>query len=233
MAQSAAWLGPYEYTAGHLKVARAANAQARLIVNDFQLDGGYLALLDSLKERGKFLFDIVGLQSHMHSAPWSLTAVWQLCETYRVLGLPLHFTEVTVLSGPRRGPGEDWGPTEPALEEAQADYVEEFYTLLFSHPAVGATVWRDLSDRAAWQRAAAGLLRADMSPKPAYERLHALIKGRWWTKTTGETNRDGDFKLRAFRGLHKVTVTLPGGGETSKVVGWEAKGAQYCEIVVP
>lgn len=233
MAQWGAWLGPFEYTAGHLKVARAANPQARLTVNDYQLDAGYLSLLDSLREQGKFLFDIVGLQSHMHGGPWPLAKVWRTCETFRVLGLPLHFTEITVVSGPRRGRGENWGPTEPALEAAQADYVGNLFTLLFSHPAVGAAIWWDLSDRGAWQRAAAGLLRTDMSPKPAYERLHALIKGQWWTKAAGETNQDGDFKLRAFRGLQKVTVTLPDGRQVAKVVGWEGPAKKRCEIVVP
>jgi len=233
MAQWAALLGPFAYTAGHLKLARAANPQAQLTVNDYQFDAGYLALLESLKERGKFLFDVVGLQSHMHGGPWPLKRVWETCETYRVLGLPLHFTEMTVLSGPRLGPGEQWGPTEPGLEAKQAEYVEKLYTLLFSHPAVGAAIWWDLSDRAAWQRAAAGLLRQDMSPKPAYERLHALIKGRWWTKASSETDERGEFKLRVFRGLHKVTVTLPSGVDVSQVVNWDAKGAGRYEVTVP
>lgn len=233
MAQWAAGLGPEAYTAGHLRVARQADPQARLTVNDYQVDAGYLALLDSLKERGKFLFDVVGLQSHMHGAVWPLSRVWETCEMYRVLGLPLHFTEITVLSGPRLGPGENWGPTEPALEATQADYVERLYTLLFSHPAVGAAIWWDLSDRGAWQRAAAGLLRADLSPKPAYERLHALIKGRWWTKAQGETNAAGDYKLRVFRGRHNITVTLPNGTELTRIVSWEGSRPARCEVVVP
>ena len=233
MGQWAAWIGAHDYTAGHLLVARAANPQARLTINDYQMDAGFLALLESLKQKGRFLFDVVGLQSHMHGAPWPLAQVWDTCETFRVLGLPLHFTEITVLSGPRTGPGEQWGPTESALEEKQADYVAKLYTLLFSHPAVEAAIWWDLSDRGAWQRAAAGLLRQDMSPKPAYDRLHALIKGQWRTRATGETGKDGSFKLRLFRGLHKVTVRHSDGREASVVAGWQGPTARRCEITFP
>jgi GH35 family endo-1,4-beta-xylanase len=96
-------------------------------------------------------------------------------------GKPLHFTETTVVSGPR----EDsvWATT-PEGEQDQAKRVAEFYSVLFSHPAVEAITWWDFTDQGAWQRAPAGLVRSDMSPKPAYERLHGLIKGKWWTKET-------------------------------------------------
>ncbi|MCD6507549.1 hypothetical protein J7M22_13115 [Candidatus Poribacteria bacterium] len=50
--------------------------------------------------------------------------------------------------------------------------------MLFSHPSVEAITWWDFSDRGAWQGTAAGFLRKDMSPKPAYERLTELVKGK-------------------------------------------------------
>jgi hypothetical protein len=53
--------------------------------------------------------------------------------------------------------------------------------VLFSHPAVEAVTWWDFSDNRAWMGAPAGLVRKDMSPKPAYERLMKLVKGKWWT----------------------------------------------------
>ena len=48
--------------------------------------------------------------------------------------------------------------------------------MIFSHPAVEAITWWDFSDRGAWQRAPAGFLRDDLSPKPAYERLQQPVK---------------------------------------------------------
>ena len=77
----------------------------------------------------------------------------QICDRYARVGLPIHFTETTVVSGPRTGPGENWGSTTPELEAKQADYVARLYTLLFGRPAVQALTWWDFSDDGAWQRA--------------------------------------------------------------------------------
>jgi hypothetical protein len=88
--------------------------------------------------------------------------------------------------------------------------VERFYTVLFSHPAVEAITWWDLSDQGAWQRAPAGLLRRDMTPKPAYEVLHRLIKGDWWTRTAVTTGPDGRARLRGFFGEYRAVFTIDG-----------------------
>lgn len=45
-----------------------------------------------------------------------------------------------------------------------------------------------------------------MSPKPAYNRLMELIKGKWWTKTIGKTDRDGKFEFKGFCGKYKITA---------------------------
>jgi endo-1,4-beta-xylanase len=214
-------IGATAYVGESLKTARAANPKATLLVNDYRLDPPYYGILDSLRENGKLLFDAIGLQSHMHNGPWRLRTAWQHCETFGKFGVPLHFTEATVVSGPRTGPGENWGPTKPEAEAKQADYVTKFYTTLFAHPAVQAITWWDFSDRGAWQGAAAGWVRKDMSPKPVYERLLALIKGEWWTKAQGRTDAQGSMAARAFYGTHKVTVELPNGRTVTKEVTWE------------
>ena len=231
MSQWAVTLGATKYVSEHLKIARAANPKATLLVNDYRLDPAYYRLLVSLRAEGKLLFDAVGLQSHMHDGGWPLHRLWKHCDTFRPLGLPLHFTETTVLSGPRTGPGESWGPTTPALEAKQADYVVKFYTALFAHPAVQAITWWDFSDNGAWQRAAAGFLRADMSPKPVYDRLLKLVKGEWWTKTAGRANERGEFPARAFFGTHRVTVELPNGRMIVKEFLWQRGKENRFEMV--
>jgi endo-1,4-beta-xylanase len=221
MSKWAVTLGATQYVADHLKLARSANPRATLLVNDYRLDPSYAKLLDSLREDGKLLFDVIGLQSHMHGGGWPLRTAWRHCETYAKLGRPLHFTETTIVSGPRTGPGENWGPTTPELEVKQADYVTKFYTLLFAHPAVQAVTWWDFSDNGAWQGAAAGFVRKDMSPKPVYDRLLGLIKGRWWTKTQGRTDANGAFPARAFYGSYRVRAELPNGRAATKETRWE------------
>lgn len=220
MSKWAVTLGATRYVAEHLRIARAANPNATLLVNDYRLDPPYVKLLDSLRDGGKLLFDVIGLQSHMHDGVWTLDKVWNLCEAHAKLGVPLHFTEATVVSGPRRGPGENWGATTPELEARQADYVASLYTTLFAHPAVHALTWWDFSDRSAWQGAAAGLLRQDMSPKPVYERLLALVKGRWWSKLDGQADAKGRLSARLCYGDYRATITLPNGDKIKRNFSW-------------
>ena len=231
MSKWAVTLGARRYVAEPLKLARAANPQATLLVNDYRLDPAYYALLDTLREDGKLLFDVVGLQSHMHDGAWPMRRVWKHCETHGKLGVPLHFTEATVVSGPRLGTGENWGPTTPELEAKQADAVVKFYTTLFAHPAVQAVTWWDFSDNGAWQRAAAGLVRKDMSPKPAYERLLGLVRGEWWTKTQGQADARGEFATRAFYGRYRITAELPNGRTVAKEVHWQRGRENRFELV--
>jgi GH35 family endo-1,4-beta-xylanase len=213
-------LGTVPYVRFHLEVARKANPQATLLVNDYRTDPAFSKILDELRADGKLLFDAVGIQSHMHDGLWPLRKVWEVCDRFERLGVPIHFTETTVVSGPRLGPGENWGPSTPELEEKQADRVVTFYTSVFAHPATRALTWWDFSDAGAWQGAAAGFMRKDMSAKPVYERLQALIKREWWTCTDGRTDTKGEFTTRAFFGAHRLTAQLPGGHTLSKEVHW-------------
>ena len=221
MADWAAALGAVPYVAEHLRAARVANPRAMLVVNDYRTDTACYKILERLREEGRLLYDTVGIQSHMHGGVWPLHKVWNVCDTYSKLGLPLHFTESTIVSGPHKGPGENWGATTPEGEARQADLTAKFYTALFAHPAVQAITWWDFSDLGAWQGAAAGWLRRDMSPKPVYDRLRSLIKGDWWTKAESTTDARGKVKVRAFYGTHRITAQLPGGRSVSKEVHWE------------
>ena len=214
-------LGAVPFTRRHLQVAREANPNATLLVNDYRTDPAFAKILEGLRENGKLPFDTIGIQSHMHGGGWPLPRIWEICDRYAKFGLPVHFTETTIVSGPRLSPGENWGATTPEGEAKQADYVPQFYTMLFAHPAVQALTWWDFADDGAWQGAAAGWLRKDMSPKPVYERLLALIKGEWWTKAAGRTNAQGELALRAYHGTHRVSVELPGGRKAAKEVSWE------------
>jgi hypothetical protein len=72
------------------------------------------------------------------------------------------------------------------------------------------------------QGAAAGWLRKDMSPKPVYERMLALIRNQWWTKTSGQSDANGEFSTRAFYGTYRLTVEGPGGQRVSQEVQWRS-----------
>jgi endo-1,4-beta-xylanase len=218
MAKFGEALGSVPYTVAPMKIAREANPQATLLANDYRTGQDYYRVVEGLRESGRLLCDVVGIQSHMHDGLWPLKKVWEICDRFAAFGAPLHFTETTLVSGLRLGPGENWGATTPEGEAKQAEDTVKFYRALFAHPAVEAITWWDFSDRGAWQRAAAGWLQKDQSPKPVYDRMLALIKGEWWTKAEGQPDAQGQVSLRAFHGQHRVTVTLPSGFKMEKEI---------------
>ncbi len=202
-----AWrrLGRIPFAREPFRLARAANPDATLLINDYRTDQAYADVIAQLvDEEGERLYDVIGIQSHMHGRVWAPEFTWEVCERFAEFGAPLHFTETTIVSGTRDG--ETWGGSTPEGEAAQADAVAEFYTVLFSHPAVEAITWWDLSDRFAWMGAPAGLIREDMTPKPAYDRLMGLIKGEWWTAEDLKTDDRGEARFRGFFGDYEVTV---------------------------
>lgn len=211
---SAMWkkLGQIEFTRECFEHARKAGPKATLLINDYRMDPAYEKVIEQLVDsKGKRLYDVIGLQSHMHGGTWPTGRIWEVCQRFSRFGVPLHFTETTILSArPGRPRPTPW-ITTPEGEAYQAKEVVRFYTMLFSHPAVEAITWWDFSDWRAWQGAPAGFLRSDMSPKPAYDELKKLIKGKWWTKTAATTGSDGTAEFRGFLGEYRVRVSLPDG----------------------
>lgn len=201
--------GVGEYLRRSFDAARNANASAQLIINDYRVDPEYQKrVLTELNDSQQHpLYDVIGIQSHMHGGPWPAAKTWEICERFSKYGRPLHFTETTLVSGPKTPGG--WQTTAEG-EEKQAAQVREFYTLLFSHPSVRAITWWDLSDQDAWQDAPAGLLRHDMSQKPAYDALLDLIKNKWWTRAKINLAADHSAGFDGFFGDY--TITADSGG---------------------
>ena len=214
LTEAIAKLGIGAYVRTAFKTARAANPQAILIINDYRTDPAYAekVISELVDEAGKPLYDVIGIQSHMHGGVWGAGRTWDVCERFAKFGKPLHFTETTIVSGPKKG--STW-TTTPEGERDQAKQVSELYTVLFSHPAVEAVTWWDFTDQGAWQQAPAGLVRDDMTPKPAYEQLHNLVKGKWWTKVEATTGPQGQLDLQGFFGQYEVEASL----ESRKLTG--------------
>jgi len=205
--------GQMEFTRECFTHARTAGPQATLLINDYRTDPAYEQVIEKLVDSdGRRMYDVIGIQSHMHGGAWPNRKIWEVCQRFARFGVPLHFTETTIVSGQRpraKGPGTPW-PSTPEGEAHQAREVVRFYTMLFSHPAVEAITWWDFSDFHAWQGAPAGFLRADMTPKPVYEELKKLIKDKWWTRATITAHEDGTAVIRGFLGDYQVTVTARG-----------------------
>jgi GH35 family endo-1,4-beta-xylanase len=201
-------IGPVKLIYAAFDVARQTNPRAVLILNDFKQESDYAKLIrESLQAKASI--DVIGIQSHMHEGYAGARHLWVVCERFAHFGKPLHWTETTILSGQARAwwkydPDTDW-PTTPEGEQRQAAQVRDFYRLLFSHPAVEAITWWDLSDNDAWLSAPAGLLRKDMTPKPAYDALQKLILNDWWTgPLILTTDSEGRVTFRGFLGLYEI-----------------------------
>ncbi|MHC4579894.1 MAG: endo-1,4-beta-xylanase [Planctomycetota bacterium] len=242
LTEAIARMGVGNYVREAFKIARRANPDATLLINDYRVDRDYEQKVISklVDDAGKPLYDVVGIQSHMHSGRWPVQKTWDVCERFAKFGKPLHFTETTFVSGEqgwelrkkRQDPGFRWISTDEG-EQRQARDVAEFYQILFSHPAVEAITWWDFTDQNAWQRAPAGLLRDDMTPKPAYDELKRLIKGQWWTKTQATVGSEGQARFRGFFGQYEVTARA--GGRTLTGTFWfdkRTRGAMEVRLTV-
>ena len=191
-------------------VAREANPQAMLLLNDFDHTEAYERLIESCLDAGVDI-DAVGIQSHMHQGYLGSETIWSVCERFARFGKPLHWTEATIISGDIKPDNDfhtrqkEW-PSTPEGEARQAEEVVDFYTTLYSHPAVEAITWWDFID-GSWLGAPSGLLRQDMSPKPAYERLMKLVKGDWWFgQQSLRTDASGEVCMRGPRGEYELVV---------------------------
>ncbi|UCG15717.1 MAG: endo-1,4-beta-xylanase [Phycisphaerales bacterium] len=109
-----------------------------------------------------------------------------LLDRFAALGKPLHVTAVQVPSGMEPDKGDAWGGQMPVSgggmwreewsEQLQSRWLRSFYELALSKPMIESVTWRNLSDQAGHYLPNGGLLRADLTPKPAYEQLLAMRK---------------------------------------------------------
>ncbi len=221
-------MGVGAYVREAFETARKANPKATLVINDYRTDQSYAEKVISqlIDGSGHPLYDVIGIQSHMHGSYWGTQRAWEVCEGFAKFRKPLHFTELTIVSGPRKKPR--WNTTTEG-EKRQAEQVAEFYRVLFSHPAVEAITWWDFSDQQAWQGAPAGLVRADMTPKPAYNELQRLIKGKWWTQTRTTVADGGKARFRGFFGQYEVTARV-GGRELTGTFRFDKTAKEIIEV---
>ena len=165
--------------------------------------------------------DAIGMQYHMfhkredEEKRTSLYGYYNPRHLYKVLdrfsefNLPVQLTEVTIPA--YSNDKED--------EEIQADLIEKLYTIWFSYKNVeqimywnlvdGYAAFADQGDMTAGENYYyGGLLRFDMSPKPAYYRIKDLFQKRWHTEAELLTDSDGKAAFKGFYGEYVVEITV-------------------------
>jgi len=207
-------VGNIEFVRRAFAEARAANPSVALHVNDFDLSVRYERLVEELLAAGVRI-DGIGLQTHMHQGYRGEGRALEAADRFARFGIPLHFTETTLLSGDLMPPDvvdlndyvrADW-PSTPEGEARQADELERHYRTLFGHPAVASITYWGLADRGAWLGAPAGLVRPDGTPKPGYHLLRDLIRGEWWTPPADlRTDAAGRVTVTGVKGDYRLTA---------------------------
>ncbi len=162
--------------------------------------------------------DAIGLQFHMfyrageeqartraHYDPRRLYAVM---DQYALFGKPLQITEITIPA--YSAAKED--------EQLQADIIRNLYSIWFSHPAMEAIIYWNLADGyAAFAPQGdmsfgenyyhGGLLRFDLSEKPAFRQLKQLIHETWHTSLSVKSGAAHRVDVKGFYGTYEVTAS--------------------------
>lgn len=197
--------------------AKAANPDATLLINDFNLSESYRILIDGCLNAGVPI-SAIGIQTHQHQGYMGRKKLEDILERFSAFGLPLHFTENTLVSGDIMPAHivdlndyqvETW-PSTPEGEERQKNEWKEMYEILFGHPLVEAVTGWDFAD-GAWLHAPSGLVREDNSLKPSYLELKRLIHEEWTTNVVLHTDENGVAELSGFKGQYSITQDAKNG----------------------
>ena len=193
--------------------ARSVVPGVRLLLNDFDLSADYERLIERVLDAGVRL-DAIGVQTHMHQG-FRGAQLLELADRFGRFGLPVHFTEASLVSGDLMPASivdlndfqpESW-PSTPEGEARQADELEQHFRMLVGHPAVESVTYWGITDRGAWLGAPIGLVRADGTRKPSFDRLRALFREEWWhAPTTLRTDATGRLDVSGFAGDYAITA---------------------------
>ena len=192
--------------------ARAANPNALLLINDFNLSEKYAELIARCLDAGAPI-GAIGLQTHQHQGYMGVEKLDEILRRFEGFGLPLHFTENTLVSGHLMPPHivdlndyqiPEW-PTTPEGEARQAREWEEMLRVLFAHPRVEAVTGWDFTD-GAWLGAPSGMLTVENRKKPAYHALSRLIHQEWHTDCDVMTDANGIATVTGYKGSYTVAT---------------------------
>ncbi|MBO4406305.1 MAG: endo-1,4-beta-xylanase [Clostridia bacterium] len=200
----------------------------RLVINDYNVwwpesynnRHAYYMQIERLMARGIRHIDSVGIQFHsffplekepeMAATRYNPEMLLKLMDTYAPLGLAEQITEMTI---PAYSSSEE-------DEEIQADLIETVYRTFFSHPAMEAVIYWNFVDGYAYGAKPGdmetgenvyhgGLLRFDMTEKPACRRLKKLIREEWHTDVTVKAE-NGTARFRGFLGDYDLRIFADG-----------------------
>ena len=186
--------------------------------------------------------DAIGMQFHMFynredekektKLFYEPKHLYDVMDTYAEFEKPLQITEVTIPA--YSNDNED--------EQIQADILEKLYSIWFSHPNMEQIIYWNLVDGYAAYAPQGdmtvgenyyygGLIRFDMTPKPAYFRIKDLICKKWHTEEAVVTDGSGKAEFRGFFGKYRVEI-MSDGKKTVKEIDFKKRGNNRFEVVI-
>ena len=146
--------------------------------------------------------------------PMYMCAVMDLFER---LNLPLQITEMTI-------PAYSWEAEDEAI---QAEVLKNVYSMFFAQRGMEAIIYWNVPDGYAYRAEPGdmtagenyyhgGLLRFDMSEKPAWKVLRQLINEEWHTEATLAV-KNGRASFRGFFGDYEIVIHAGGKAIPAKI----------------
>jgi GH35 family endo-1,4-beta-xylanase len=206
-----------------VKRTKALNPDARLYVNEGRIlvnvrknrRNAYKKIIRHLKRKGAPI-DGIGFMGHFmtggrlgKSILTSPVQLWKILDDFARFGLPIQITEFDISFERNRRKQRAYTAYTLSAQDLklQANYMRDFMTLMFSHPAVEGIVMWGFWEGRHWYPSAA-LYRKDWSIKPNGQVWEDLVTKKWWTDVKGKTNTKGTYRTRGFLGNYSVTVTI-------------------------
>lgn len=192
----------------------------------------YYLIIENLLLKGARV-DAIGMQYHMFynkddyfkstRRVYNLRHLIQVMDNFARLKKPFQITEITIPAFTE----------ESADEQAQADIIEQLYSTWFSYPNVEQIIYWNMVDGYAYGTRPGdmnagenvyrgGLLRFDLSEKPAFQRIKHLVKDVWTTNEQLET-KGGAASFRGFYGEYEVEAD----GKKC-IVNFDKDGKEIC-----
>ncbi len=160
----------------------------------------YVALAGRLRDMG-FPPDALGLQSH---TGWLTNHREQsdVYDEYAEAGWAVHITEFWAHLKTLREKHPD--VPEKDLHELLAEYVANYLTVAFGHPAVEAfSFWGFMGMAVEWRE------RSGHELRPVFHRIRRLIHDEWKTTLEAVSDDEGVVHFRGFHGEYALRVPGP------------------------
>ena len=154
------------------------------------------------------------------------THLFKTINKYSDFNRPLHITGVMIPAY----------TSNPKDEEIQAELLKYLYLIWFSQKNVEQIVYWNIVDGFEGELTEkedslyGGLLRRDLSKKPAFYVLDSLINKEWRTEETFLTNEDGVGRFKGFYGEYELTIEIGNKKFTKSVEFNKEREISLCSI---